>query len=667
VDGKAETATARDRIVAALWRGAGMVVIGTLAVALWLSLLDFPSFVAGGDDLDASWQQALGHFLTHRFQAGADYLFTYGPLGYFYTTAYDPALFWYKFAWELAFKLLAVVVLVALACRLRLFVARAGLLLLLFLFLPEMPHDEKPHRTDAVYGWLVVGLALLPLLYGWRTWRYAVPCTAVLAALSLVKFNLLMLSVGAVAVLSADLGLHRGRRAGCGCALLYAAWFLALWLLLGQSLASLPRYLYGSLQISSGFVEGMALSREDTREVRLALVLLSLLAVTWLVSEGVRLHSAKGLLAGALLTFSLFLMWKQGFVRHDIHSLVFFNFTLLAAFAPAIVFADRPLSWVGASLVLACVAVAALGRLACYPEFPDAEEHWERREDLDAFVSDRQVRLASCTVGALLPWRLQAVLEAKAEARRQEDSLPEVKARVGREPIDLMSEDQGLLFLNDLNYRPRPVFQSYSAYTPYLQRLNADFYRSERAPTFVLLALSAIDDRLPASEEGPALLEVLARYRLALVERGYLLLQQRQNATGPSGEVVLERTVRFGERVEVGELSAGCQSLALKFEYSPLGSLRKLFYKPPPLRIELQLEGEAAPHRPFRIIPGMAETGFLLNPLLKDNVDVRRLYRNGGQRVRWFRILADDPDQVSYVSQVGVTVRALTGIPAGKE
>ena len=46
--------------------------------------------------------QALGHFYRTSAQAGTDYVFTYGPLGYFATEVYDGQLYWQRYLWELA-------------------------------------------------------------------------------------------------------------------------------------------------------------------------------------------------------------------------------------------------------------------------------------------------------------------------------------------------------------------------------------------------------------------------------------------------------------------------------------------------------------------------------------------------------------------------------------
>src|SRR5262249_17873069 len=137
----------RPRIVPRL----GLVALGVL---LWARCLVFPDTVAS-DSLDASWMQALSYFYANNFRAGVDYVFTYGPLGSFLTRAYDPALYWQRYAWELVVKGVAVaVVLLALApLRPRVLWPFAAVVLILLL----------PAHADCLYfaGVLAAGILLL--------------------------------------------------------------------------------------------------------------------------------------------------------------------------------------------------------------------------------------------------------------------------------------------------------------------------------------------------------------------------------------------------------------------------------------------------------------------------------------------------------------------------
>src|SRR6516165_11355357 len=86
----------------------GLVLVA-LTLVMWVRFLILPSLVAG-NELDLSWMQALGHFYRTGAGAGTDYVFTYGPLGFFATQVYDSDLYWQRYLWELGIKLVAAVV-----------------------------------------------------------------------------------------------------------------------------------------------------------------------------------------------------------------------------------------------------------------------------------------------------------------------------------------------------------------------------------------------------------------------------------------------------------------------------------------------------------------------------------------------------------------------------
>src|SRR6185436_3594654 len=80
-----------------------LAVLALSAVGLWIALLRLPS-IAAGSGFDDAWLLAFAFFLKHSAQAGRDYVFTYGPLGYFMQRSYDGDLFAAKYAWEIVVK-----------------------------------------------------------------------------------------------------------------------------------------------------------------------------------------------------------------------------------------------------------------------------------------------------------------------------------------------------------------------------------------------------------------------------------------------------------------------------------------------------------------------------------------------------------------------------------
>src|SRR5262249_40826447 len=195
-------------------------------------------------------------------------------------------------------------------------------------------------------------------------------------------------------------------------------------------------------------------------------------------------------------------------------------------------------------------------------------------------------------------------------------ALPRIKACVRDAPVDLISYEQGLVFLNQFHWRPRPVFQSYTAYTPYLLSANARFFQGPKAPAYLIFKFQAIDNRLPTLEDGEALIRILHSYRPVFVEKGYLLLQRKPLA--PAGPPVAKRLLRegmieFDQDVFLGEGNEP-KVLTLRVKPSRRGRLKKHLYKPAPLLIQLRTGDDQ--YYTYRLIPDMARTGFLINPLL---------------------------------------------------
>jgi hypothetical protein len=665
-------------------------VLAALTLVLWISLLSFPTFVAG-DSLDQSWQQCLGYFLRHRLQAGIDYIFTYGPLGYFTTTAYDPDLFWPKFAWELSLNLLTALAVLEVARHLPHFALQLLFFGLTIAFLPYLP--------DAVQSFLILALSLIPFLWRRLPLAYLVPCTLVLVLLALIKATLLVLAVGTVTTYTLYFLLARRWRWALVPGALFALFLALTWSLLGQSLDHLPAYLIGAWHITAGYGEAMAYEAVS-RHISLALEMLLLLSAAVLLQARLLRRSPPTLLATAYICGMVFVVWKHAFVRHDeSHTPIFFAFTMLVPFVLHALYQTpdyRP-AWgilLGGSLALGLCAneywlglpqtvlilsapfllrgvlfhrpddrrkryavVVAAVLLALLIQW--VEDGWSR-------LSGRYDRFRRNAAAALAPAAMRGELEAVRERRRENWSLPRTRATVGDAPIDLFCRSQGVLLLNDLNYHPRPVFQSYSVYTPYLADANARFYRGPAAPEFVLLRLEPVDRRLTPAEDGPALLEVLRRYHPVLTEKSFLLLRRAEMPPADrsrADEVVVERTVRIGEEVRLDDLPGTYQVVSLQFEHTAWGKAMLVLYKPPELYMEARQEG-ATGGSLFRLIPGMVGQEFLLNPLLEDGNDLLGLYRRApGRRVTSLRVQPPDEDWASYRPEFRLTVRCLKDLP----
>ncbi len=617
----------------------------SLFLLLWLILLDFPREVSIFT-IDANWMHCLGHFLANRSQCGVDYVWTYGPLGYFIHHVYEPDLFWWKYAWEVSVKFALAWLLLSWADRLRRGWTQTAFIALALLFLPG--------AVDALYLFCLVLLGLLPLRdENWRTPSRFVAAVILLAVLALTKFTFLLLGavVWAILVLAPGLGWR------CRVALTagYPAAWMTGWLLLGQSLGNIPRFLNLSAEIARGYGEAMA-QVGNPRMVYAGLTGLALFLALLACCPLAQFRRHENLLGLALLSASMFLVWKHGFIRQDeLHLFHFFGYLLLVPFAVEGFLGEAtPPSRLRASVVTALVIIGVF----CRGPLPRPID-WLNRLRFNGVI-------------VLAPVQLKRLLDKQRETLVSQWALPGVRQVVGQESVDQISVFQGVLFVNQLNYRPPPIFQSYSAYTPALLQRNAAFYRSERAPTFVLCHLQPIDGHFPAMENGLVLLELFRRYRPVVRENDLLLLKRLADADPTESAkrpVLLQRSIAFEQEIRVDQLGSLPKLLSVRIEDSLLGWLRTTLFRPPPIFLVVHTQ-DGGTHS-YRLIPGMAGTDFLLDPLLRDQADFEALY--AGQplrRVGSFSIHVDPAARMFFQDHLEITVskaEELTGIvPARK-
>jgi hypothetical protein len=644
------SAPAADREIARPWPAPGWARAATAlaALALWVGLLDFPK-ATPPTDLDFSWSLALGHFLKNRRQAGADYFFSYGPLGYLVTPVYDPDLFGLKFGWEVAVNALYVLTILRLTRGYTSPWARAGVLAGVALLAHQLVT-----LPDVLCLFVMLAQATSLLETGARRPAWSVlPRTLLMAALALVKFTLLTYAACAVGVVFLDLWRRGARRQAAECLIGFVGALLLVWCALGQNPAHLPAYFRGSLEVAAGYTESMALPG-PALELGLAGAAVVGLAAAWAVGMARRDPQQVG--RGLLVGLAVFLMWKNGFVRHDHHSFGFFALTLLLAVAtPSLLHRSGEWSRVRPALAGAVGLLSVIGMQAAL-----AKDLLPFRHDPLGLLKQAAAHGRRALSVVANPAAARARLGREAEALARSYELPQTRSEVGSATVDLISYEQGLLLVNQLNWTPRPAFQSYFACTPWLLARNARFLEPPHGPDYVVFKLEPIDGRLPALEDSAALFPVFRHYQPVLVEKGYLLLKRQSGRPAPADAGSVgppRRVVHVGEEVPLEE-SGAPQKVHLEMQLTGRGRLAKQLYKLPPLFISVRTADGRA-HR-FRFIPHMARDGFLLSPLLATNYDVLQLYgRMPGRRVVAFRLEGEPGWDRFYKSRVLMTRESL--------
>jgi hypothetical protein len=555
--------------------------------------------------LDNSWMQALHVAFEQHWQFGRDIVFTYGPWG-FLGGGYSPLTFttamvlwamlslaFWRAGWRMAGHLshhtqISWVWLIG-------FVAVAGvpveqgidirlaagsvLLLLLYFFVEDC-------CITSIQAWLVVALGLL----------------------SLTKFTGLVEATIVVGIIATDNVLRR--RQFPWMALLFAASVLFFWVAAGQNPGSLGPFLRNSWRITDGYTEAM--SQAGDREAQDAGCFLLaagfLIAFTGYVAW--KQHRYFGILPIAGLGMVIFLAFKQGCVRYDDGHTARAGLTLLV-----IALACLAATWPALHKEKPWTGVASLFLLAGILFFSCSTfSNWHSKNGLLAQCA-RTFGVKSILAPATLLCHPESLRQDHETYFRQIREVFPVPPLAG--DVDVYPWNQATLLAHGLHYHPRPVIQSYSAYTPELAELNAAFLRSGHAASNILFEVRLVDNRFPSLNDGRSWPELLTRYDVKGTADIFVILKRSAKPREFHLQPFADLPVHFGEPIRLPATSNGPLWAELEINKSVLGFAVSTLYKPPMLTLAVSLRDGR--QLDFRLIPGMTRSGFLLSPLIENN------------------------------------------------
>lgn len=577
-------------------------VLGFLAlVGLGFNVPEIPT-----TGLDPAWRMVLGRMFVEGRQFGTEVVFTYGPLGFIMGNTYWGGQ-WYSLLagqWLIAGTFALVLVWHA-----RQLAGYRRIFFLGFFAIFGLTYQDAAHQIIIV----MAGLALLRRAKD--AWRWtSLAWVLLLAGLSLIKFTNLTLAAGLV-VLGGAAGCRRGWTPR---ALLvpaaYLGFFLLGWVACGQQLGNLPAYLRSSWAISQGYQDAMGFSCPPA-QLYFGLVTLGLVvtyaALVWLTSAD-RIRGAALVLG---LGIFVYLNWKHGFIRPDGHQIGFYFAALTVAVAGSLLLGESG-RWQPAKRAVQ-IAIGLVSLVALEHPLPGVAR---------GALGGAQARLDSAVAFALGRSHTRGLYDLQLQSLREKTALVHTKAIVNDASIDVLGFEQGVALFNGFNYQPRPVFQGYSAYTPYLSRLNRDYLASPEAPRYLLLKLQTLDSRLETMDDPEVLQLLMQRYTYLLTENGFTLWQLSDAPYDPFAQgpqPIRQATLQLGETLDLSDLKEEHLWVRVDYRLNWLGHLRRFFFRPPAAALRVtDNEGNVADYNLPRPI---GRTGFIINPLVNNLLDYMRM------------------------------------------
>ena len=593
---------------------AGALLVTILAVFIPLS----PSMPKAG--LDTSWAYATNEAVAHGIDFGKELIFTFGPYSSIYSRSYHPAtdhlmiygsLFlalgyavglWVLTRnrpphWKIAFCVILAATMVSWDPQLFFFrdslLFSYPLILALIVYRYTLPDSSKEkisysRWTPLFAAFLSAPLGLMPLIKGSTIMICAaVAGLCILMFLARKEWKLIAAAVLAPLVTIA-----------------------AFWLWANQSLEALPYYFVNMAPIVSGYTEAMAKSGSHTEVFLYILVALGILYLV--LTTDTSPYRSRIFCALAVSAF-LFIAFKGGFVRHDTHAIIASTSALLAVALLAFVLQHRHL------IVVFLLSVMLWGFIY--------------KSHVEAPFSNVLKDVARTYVYPYNGLKLR-LSENHGLLGQFENSLALLKAEGGIPPLegttDIYSYNQAFLLASGNKWSPRPILQSYSAYTQKLALENEAHLLSDRAPDNVIFRVEPPDRRLPSLEDGVSWPVLIKNYSLSRVANDFVYLRKKSGRnTRPALIELHEGEHRFGETILLPDAKGPIYAkLGIKLNF--LGRLVSFLYKPNQLEINIELTDGS--RKNFRIISSMTESGFVISPLVENSTEFALLY---GERRYW--------------------------------
>lgn len=586
-----------------------------LVLVIFIAFLPLPQPIGVG--LDPSWRYALSHLSDKGHFFDSPIVFTYGRWGYLIrgaaTESSFTSIFIFRFAVYLIFFMLCVVKFV------NIFGAWERLVFALATFLPLIFADRMP--IFQAESQIVMAACVM----------FSFKYTCVNPSRSLVFFiaglvsglllhtkvslglylapSLLFLSIG-----SFFLDELRGRSLARKTIVMMSLFLPAVLGIFSGFLAGLVGLhgynvgLYG--QLSSGYSSAMSQSG-SIDHLAIGLFFLAAIIIFLLLSA----KADKSLLGACLaIIFITLFTFKHAYVRQG-H---FLRFLLIAPFLLALVSSfyhsnskDRYFHC-AINSITAFALVAGLGygvqKAKLIPSYGFS---------ILSMIDYPRSIVAAKLRAYFSPSQLKRAIDLESRRNLETLKLPDgIRNKIKGESVDVMPSEISIVAANGLNWKPRPIFQSYKSYTSELDALNASKVSSD-PPQWILMNWDSIDGRHQVLDEPATFLEVFCNYGLTDITRTdrihpILLLTHYPENMCRLGSWSGTRAINWGELVSVDTATPMIASIDIR--YSFLGKLLKAAFRVPPVWLDIE-NVKSRKTNTYRIIPEVSGNGLLLTPL----------------------------------------------------
>jgi hypothetical protein len=207
--------------------------------------------------------------------------------------------------------------------------------------------------------------------------------------------------------------------------------------------------------------------------------------------------------------------------------------------------------------------------------------------------------------------------------------------KIGDSKVDIYPWDYSIAGVNNLNWQPRVVIQSYAAYTSWLDKQNALHFSSQLAPEYLVWEnnktlqnvndseLNSLDSRYLLNDEPQTILELISHYDVCLSEEKFKLYKKRKEAISFEKNNIVSTESTWGEWIPVPDFNLELLRAKLNFNKNIKQRIKSFLYKDEQFWVYMKLENGSI--NKYRIVPKNAADGLWINPYIFNHETVSKV------------------------------------------
>lgn len=563
-----------------------LIIIGTFP-------LRYSDIVSG---LDPSWKLALNIIRNNDFLFGKDYFFTYGPLGWLlYPLNVSDNIFFSACFWIVLHSCFACVLLYMLfSNEMEKYWKRSINVLFMMIFILFAVCFQASWQ-EYYFIYLLLFLLMLGIESKYSHIWIVLACLLVVFSF-FIKFTIAILSYGCL-ILFAMWIAYQTKRIGkefCVTIIGVPIGFCLAFIIYNPDFSAIVNYVCVAKEISSGYI--YAMSAPIPHGYTLFVIIFIVLSVL----VGYYAILARDFFRYILFSVVIFVAFKHGVVRGD-HINIFISVFLMCCSVEVFFFRKELFIKNKNVLFITLFLFTMWGYTGIYPvgvlkssinncvlavNFMLGEDaNQSIRDERNAFISERFWRTIDNSSFTIYPWEISYGFEKN-------------------------------------NLKIMPILQQYSAYTPKLDEINAEFIRKD--VEFIIFNLDAIDGRYPLLETPVSWREILNTYSVVDYDGRNFLLRKKDKVDSYEYTVFSRKRVNISDNISIPQSH---ERMFVSFEnnLNILGNLVKILWKIPEINMVVELENGNTISR--RILLENLKNPVLIDAIPYDDVQFLEIMR----------------------------------------